>query len=64
MDWKEDVTHWHPGQKWIWQAGGLGVFDPGINGLSILTRIMPHGIFLTGAELPFRRIARRRSPPI
>lgn len=53
MDWKEDVTHWHPGQKWIWQAGGLGVFDPGINGLSILTRIMPHDMFLTGAELSF-----------
>lgn len=53
VDWKEDVTHWHPGQKWIWEAGGLGVFDPGINGLSILTRIMPHAIFLTKAELSF-----------
>lgn len=53
MIWKEDVTHWHPGQKWIWQAGGLGVFDPGINGLSILTRIVPEGVFLTSAELSF-----------
>lgn len=53
VEWKEDVTHWHPGQQWIWKAGGLGVFDPGINGLSILTRIMPHGIFLTSAELAF-----------
>jgi D-galactose 1-dehydrogenase len=35
--WKEDVRKWHPGQEWIWQAGGLGVFDPGINALSILT---------------------------
>ncbi len=53
VDWKEDVTHWHPGQAWIWEPGGLGVFDPGINGLSILTRIMPHDIFLTRADLSF-----------
>ena len=33
--WKEDVRIWHPGQAWIWKAGGLGVFDPGINALSI-----------------------------
>jgi L-arabinose 1- dehydrogenase len=36
--WKEDVRRWHPGQDWIWQPGGLGVFDPGINALSIITR--------------------------
>src|SRR5581483_6251798 len=29
--WREDVRVWHPGQRWIWQPGGLGVFDPGIN---------------------------------
>ena len=39
--WKEDVRHWHPNQEWIWQAGGLGVFDPGINALSIVTHILP-----------------------
>ena len=39
VTWKEDVRIWHPGQTWIWTAGGLGVFDPGINALSILTRI-------------------------
>ena len=22
--WKEDVRVWHPGQTWIWKAGGLG----------------------------------------
>ena len=53
ITWKEDVHRWHPGQAWIWQAGGLGVFDPGINALSILTEIMPHAIHLTGAELEF-----------
>ena len=28
--WEEDVRQWHPGQEWIWQSGGFGVFDPGI----------------------------------
>lgn len=51
--WKEDVRHWHPGQAWIWQAGGAGVFDPGINALSILTEIMPHAVHVTAAELEF-----------
>ncbi len=50
--WKEDVRHWHPNQAWIWQAGGLGVFDPGINALSIVTHILP-SLFLTGATLEF-----------
>ncbi|BAN27718.1 Gfo/Idh/MocA family protein [Caballeronia insecticola] len=49
--WKEDVRRWHPGQQWIWEPGGLGVFDPGINALSIVTQIMPHEIALRGATL-------------
>jgi predicted dehydrogenase len=53
ITWKEDVRVWHPGQKWIWQAGGLGVFDPGINALSILTRIVPGALVLKEAELSF-----------
>jgi D-galactose 1-dehydrogenase len=53
--WKEDVRIWHPGQTWIWKAGGLGVFDPGINALSILTRILPGGLVLNSAELHFPR---------
>ena len=51
--WKEDVRHWHPNQEWIWQAGGLGVFDPGINALSIVTEILPERVFLSGASLEF-----------
>ena len=51
--WKEDVRVWHPGQGWIWEPGGLGVFDPGINALSILTRILPRQVFVTAAELSF-----------
>lgn len=53
ITWKEDVRRWHPGQDWIWQAGGLGVFDPGINALSILTEILPVPVHLIGAELSF-----------
>ena len=51
--WREDVRVWHPGQDWIWAPGGLGVFDPGINALSILTRILPQPVFVTAAELAF-----------
>ncbi|WP_116807257.1 Gfo/Idh/MocA family protein [Steroidobacter cummioxidans] len=51
--WKEDVRVWHPGQAWIWKAGGLGVFDPGINALSIITRILPQPLVLKDAELHF-----------
>ena len=53
IDWKEDVRRWHPGQTWIWEPAGLGVFDPGINALSVITRIMPLPLFLSGAELAF-----------
>ena len=53
VSWKEDVRQWHPGQAWIWQPGGLGVFDPGINALSIVTRILPRPVFATAATLEF-----------
>ena len=53
VTWKEDVRVWHPGQAWIWKAGGLGVFDPGINALSIITRILPQPLVLEDAELSF-----------
>ena len=53
IDWREDVRRWHPGQAWIWEPGGLGVFDPGINALSIATRILPHALFLQHGVLRF-----------
>jgi D-galactose 1-dehydrogenase len=53
VTWKEDVRIWHPGQTWIWKAGGLGVFDPGINALSILTRIVPNPLVLQSADLSY-----------
>jgi len=49
--WHEDVRKWHPGQQWIWEAGGFGVFDPGINAFSIATAIFPGGLFVGGAKL-------------
>ena len=49
--WKEDVRHWHPGQTWIFEAGGFGVFDPGVNALSILTQVVCDPILVAGAEL-------------
>jgi predicted dehydrogenase len=51
ITWKEDVRVWHPGQRWIWQPGGLGVFDPGINALSILTHIIPGVYRLCAADM-------------
>lgn len=51
IEWKEDVRKWHPGQTWIWQPGGLGVFDPGINALSIVTHLLPLQLFVESAEL-------------
>jgi predicted dehydrogenase len=53
ITWKEDVHHWHPGQQWIFDAGGFGVFDPGINALSVLTEILPGDVHVEGALLEF-----------
>lgn len=51
IEWREDVRKWHPGQDWVWAPGGFGVFDPGINALSIFTRILPFVPFVRSAEL-------------
>ncbi len=51
--WHEDVRKWHPGQAWIWQPGGFGVFDPGINAFSIATKIFPGSLFVQESELSF-----------
>lgn len=49
--WHEDVRKWHPGQTWIWEAGGFGVFDPGINAFSIATAVFPGPLFVDTASL-------------
>lgn len=53
ITWREDVRKWHPGQDWVFEPGGMGVFDPGINALSILTHILPQPVHLTAATLTF-----------
>jgi D-galactose 1-dehydrogenase len=49
--WKEDVRRWHPGQTWLWQADGFGVFDAGINALSVLTQVVTDPIIVQSADL-------------
>lgn len=51
ISWREDVRKFHPGQEWIWKAGGFGVFDTGINALSIATRILPFPLIVRSARL-------------
>jgi D-galactose 1-dehydrogenase len=51
IQWLEDVEKWHPGQDWIWQRGGFGVFDPGINALSIACLLCPEPLRVRTAEL-------------
>ncbi len=53
ISWKEDVRRWHPGQQWVFEPGGMGVFDPGSNALSIITAILPMPIHLQKADLMF-----------
>ncbi|GAA3859932.1 Gfo/Idh/MocA family oxidoreductase [Celeribacter arenosi] len=53
VTWKEDVRKWHPGQDWVFEPGGMGIFDPGINALSIVTEILPDPIHLRSATLDF-----------
>lgn len=59
--WKEDIRRWHPGQEWIMEAGGFGVFDPGINALSIATSILPEPLVVETAEFD---IPEGRASPI
>lgn len=61
INWKEDIRHWHPGQEWILAPGGFGIFDPGINALSILTEIIVEPVRLLDADLD---IPSNRQAPI
>ena len=49
--WREDVRRWHPGQDWVFGPGGFGVFDPGINALSIVSSIAPEALRVEAADL-------------
>jgi D-galactose 1-dehydrogenase len=59
--WEEDVRRWHGGQQWIWNPGGLGVFDPGINALSIATQLLPDPIRILEGTL---KVPGNRAMPI
>lgn len=60
IDWRESVRKWHPGQDWVWEPGGFGVCDPGINAFSIFTKVMPFPVFVESATLTFP--ANRQTP--
>jgi D-galactose 1-dehydrogenase len=53
IEWTEDVRVWHPGQEWIWLDGNFGVFDTGINALSILAKVAPGPMYVKSAELDY-----------
>lgn len=53
IDWREDVRESHPGQDWIWSPGSLGVFDPGINAMSILVLALEAPVYLREATLAY-----------
>lgn len=61
IDWNEDFVKYHPDQTWIWESDGFGVFDMGINALSVLSRIVAVPPFVRAAEL---RIAENHAAPI
>jgi D-galactose 1-dehydrogenase len=61
INWKEDIRVWHPGQDWILEAGGFGVFDSGINALSILTHLLDAPVRVTAATL---EVPENRGAPI
>ncbi len=61
VDWNEDFRKYHPDQAWIWQQDGFGVFDMGINALSVVSRLFAHPPFVRAADL---RIAANHAAPL
>ncbi|MBB4120952.1 Gfo/Idh/MocA family protein [Martelella radicis] len=53
LTWKEDVRRWHPDQSWIFEPESLGVFDMGINGLSLASAVLPAPFAVQGATLAY-----------
>ncbi|MDQ2763225.1 MAG: Gfo/Idh/MocA family oxidoreductase [Pseudomonadota bacterium] len=60
ISWREDIRVWHPEQDWILGPGGFGVFDPGINALSIATSILPQDLIVDSGTIAVP--ANRASP--
>ena len=63
ITWHEDVRQWHPGQDWVWEAGNLGVFDPGINAMSILVALLDKPVYVRQVTFMFPRTPEPRSLP-
>ncbi|MCX7378380.1 MAG: Gfo/Idh/MocA family oxidoreductase [Alphaproteobacteria bacterium] len=61
VDWNEDFRKYHPDQSWIWESVGLGVFDMGVNALSVISRLFANPPFVRAAEL---RIAENHAAPL
>ncbi|MDA9207779.1 Gfo/Idh/MocA family oxidoreductase [Octadecabacter sp.] len=61
IDWKESVRQWHPNQDWVFEPGGMGVLDPGINALSILTEVLPAPVHLKSGVM---QVPSNRQTPI
>ena len=61
VDWNEDFRKYHPDQSWIWESVGLGVFDMGINALSVISRLFANPPYVRAAEL---RIAENHAAPL
>jgi D-galactose 1-dehydrogenase len=53
VTWTEDWRVWHPEQEWVWEPKGFGVFDPGINAISLLTYLRGHRLLVNGASLAY-----------
>tara|TARA_B100001057_G_C22861315_1_gene954597 strand:+ start:1090 stop:2019 length:930 start_codon:yes stop_codon:yes gene_type:complete len=50
INWKENVNKWHPNQNWITKKNGFGVFDSGMNALSILYELTNNDFFADNVE--------------
>ena len=53
ITWSEDVREWHPGQDWIWDRKGLGVFDAGINAFAMVTDLVDGPLGVIDCELTY-----------
>lgn len=51
----------HAGRIWVFEQGGMGVLDPGIDALSILTEILPVPVHVLSAR---REVPANRQMPI
>jgi predicted dehydrogenase len=61
ISWLEDVRKFHAGQEWVWEPQGLGVFDPGINALSIASAVLPEPLIVREAKV---QVPTNRHAPI